>query len=139
MRAIGDCSVARSAPASPLSEPWSALTVLCFIGFTQVKQSFFPNSNTPLLFAHMQLPQGTEITTSAAQMAVVEEWLSKREDVVSVASFIGQGASRFMLTYSGEFPDSAYSHLIIRVASLEQIPALRADLDAFAGAPRSGS
>ncbi len=110
------------------------LTAVCYVGFTQVKQSFFPDSSTPLFFAHMKLQQGTEIRTTAAELAMVEEWLAERDDVVSVTSFVGQGATRFMLTYSAQFPNPSYGHLVIRTRDLESLPALRAELDAFAAA-----
>lgn len=108
-----------------------AVTVLCFIGFGQVKQQFFPNSNTPLFFVNYKLPQGSSIQTTSAHMQQVEDWLSDREEVASVASFIGKGATRFMLTYESEDPNPSYGHLIIRTNSLEAIPALQEDLEAF--------
>ncbi|APG47725.1 efflux RND transporter permease subunit [Phaeobacter porticola] len=108
-----------------------AVTVLCFIGFGQVKQQFFPNSNTPLFFVNYKLPQGTSITTTAEHMRVFEDWLAERSDVETVATFVGQGATRFMLTYDSEDPNPSYGHLIIRATSLEEIPALQSDLEIF--------
>ncbi len=108
-----------------------AVTVACFAGFGQIKQQFFPDSNTPLFFVHYKLPQGTSIHTTSADLTKMEEWLEQRDDVVSVTSFVGQGATRFLLTYSAEKPNPSYGHLIIRTESIEQIPALRADLDDF--------
>ncbi|MDC0659418.1 efflux RND transporter permease subunit [Leisingera sp. SS27] len=107
------------------------VTVVCFIGFGQVRQQFFPDSNTPLFFVHYKLPQGTSIQTTSEHLQVFEDWLGAREDVVSVASFTGQGATRFMLTYSAEKPNPSYGHLIIRTASLDAIPPLQAELEAF--------
>ncbi len=107
------------------------VTVACFAGFGLMKQQFFPNSNTPLFFVHYKLPQGTPIARTAMDMAVFENWLAERDDVVSVTTFVGQGATRFMLTYSAEKPNPSYGHMIIRTNSLEDIPALQADLEAF--------
>ncbi len=108
------------------------LTAACFALFGIIKQQFFPDSNTPLMYAHYQLPQGFDINRTAKDMEVVEKWLATRDEVVSVATFVGQGASRFMLTYEPGRPDPAYGHLIIRTETIDQIPALRSDLDAFA-------
>ena len=108
-----------------------AITALCFVGFGQIKQQFFPNSNTPLFLAHYKLPQGTSIDTVSTELAKMEAWLAERDEVVSVATFVGQGASRFLLTYAAQKPNPSYGHLIIRTETLDQIPALRADLDAF--------
>ena len=107
------------------------VTVACFAGFGLMKQQFFPNSNTPLFFVHYKLPQGTSINTTSAHLAEIEDWLDKRDDVVSVATFVGQGATRFMLTYAAEKPNPSYGHMIIRTEGLEDIPALQADLEAY--------
>ncbi len=74
------------------------ITAACFAGFGLIKQQFFPDSNTPLFFVHYKLPQGTDIDRTAADLALVEDWLAARDEVVSVATFVGQGATRFMLT-----------------------------------------
>lgn len=107
------------------------VTVACFAGFGLMKQQFFPNSNTPLFFVHYKLPQGTNIATTAEHLGIVEDWLATREDVVSVATFAGQGATRFMLTYSAEKANPSYGHMIIRTETIDDIPTLQADLEAF--------
>ncbi|WP_299659265.1 efflux RND transporter permease subunit [uncultured Ruegeria sp.] len=107
------------------------VTVVCFAGFGLMKQQFFPNSNTPLFFVHYKLPQGTPIARTAEDMAVFENWLAERDDVVSVTTFVGQGATRFMLTYAAEKPNPSYGHMIIRTETLDDIPTLHTDLEAF--------
>jgi multidrug efflux pump subunit AcrB len=109
-----------------------AVTAACYAAFGQIRQQFFPNSNTPLFYAHYRLPQGADIHQTATDLALAEEWLEARADVVSVATFVGEGATRFMLTYAPEQPDPAYGLLIIRTETLEAIPSLREELDAFA-------
>jgi len=108
-----------------------AITAICFMGFGQIRQQFFPDSNTPIFPVHYKLPQGTQIATTAQDMAVLEAWLADRAEVVSVSTFVGQGAARFILTYSAEQPDPSYAHMLIRTETLNQIPALAADLQAF--------
>nr|WP_321455816.1 efflux RND transporter permease subunit [uncultured Cohaesibacter sp.] len=108
------------------------ITAFCFIGFGQVKQEFFPPSNTPLFFVHYKLPQGADINKTSDDMRILEDWLSKRDEVVSTTTFIGRGASRFMLTYQAEESLLSYGHLIVRARNLEDIPLLRHDLTAFA-------
>ena len=107
------------------------LTVACMAAFGSVKQQFFPDANTPLFYVHYKLPQGTTIETTAAHLAIVEDWLSKREEVVDYTTFVGQGATRFLLTYDSHKPNPSYGHLIIRTPNLEVIPQLQADLNAF--------
>ena len=108
-----------------------AVTVICFAGFGLMKQAFFPDSNTPMFFVHYKLPQGTDIHTTSNHLRLMEEWLANRDEVQSVATFVGQGASRFMLTYDSEKANPSYGHLIIQTETLDQIPPLRADLNAF--------
>ncbi|GAA4228235.1 multidrug efflux pump subunit AcrB [Sagittula marina] len=107
------------------------ITVVCYIGFGQVKQQFFPDSNTPIFYVHYKLPQGASIHRASDDMRLVEDWLAERDEVDSVSTFIGGGATRFMLTYAPEEALPTYGHLIIRANSLEEIPPLRADLEAF--------
>lgn len=109
-----------------------AVTVVCYWGFGQVRQQFFPNSNTPIFFAHYKLPQGTSIATTAAHMDQLEDWLAGRDDVIAYSTFVGQGATRFLLTYNGESANPSYGHLIVRTQNLDAIPPLQADFEAFA-------
>ncbi|WP_163849773.1 efflux RND transporter permease subunit [Pseudooceanicola aestuarii] len=107
------------------------ITVVCFAGFGLMKQSFFPDSNTPMFFVHYKLPQGTDIHTTSDDLRKMEDWLAKREEVQSVAAFVGEGASRFMLTYEAEKANPSYGHLIIQTERLDQIPPLRNALEEF--------
>ena len=108
-----------------------ALTVASGFGFTQLRQQFFPDSNTPIFFVDYKLPQGTRIHQVSEDLANVEAWLAEREEVESVSTFVGQAASRFILTYPAKKPNPSYGHLIVRTQTLRQIPALQADLEAF--------
>ena len=108
-----------------------AVTVACYAGFAQVQQQFFPNSNTPIFFVDYKLAQGTSIQTTADDLAEVEAWLAERDEVVSVATFVGQGAPRFLLTYVAQRANPSYGHLIIRTATIDEIPELQRDLEAF--------
>ncbi|MCT4557838.1 MAG: efflux RND transporter permease subunit [Pelagimonas sp.] len=110
-----------------------ALTVVCFVGFGQVKQQFFPNSNTPIFFVHYKLPQGATIGQASDEMSKLEAWLSQREEVVATTAFIGQGAARFILTYAPEQADPSYAFAMVRTETLDEIPALVEDLRTFAG------
>ncbi|MEM9754817.1 MAG: efflux RND transporter permease subunit, partial [Pseudomonadota bacterium] len=109
-----------------------AVTAACFVAFAQVRSQFFPDSNTPLLLAHFTMRQGTPIEATSDRMQILERFLAERDDVVAVSTHVGEGATRFLLTYSSEPPNAAYGHLIIRATSLEEIPALQADLERFA-------
>ena len=107
------------------------VTVLCYIGFGQVRQQFFPNANTPIFYVHYKLPQGASIHHTSDDLKRIEHWLAGREEVVSVATFAGQGATRFLLTYSADRANPSYGHMIVRTRTLNDIPALQAALEAF--------
>jgi multidrug efflux pump subunit AcrB len=109
-------------------------TVVCYAMFGQIKQQFFPDSNTPLYFVHYKLPQGASIHQTSDDLAVLEDWLRDRDAVSAVTAFVGQGAARFMLTYQAEDPNPSYGHLIVRVDSLEVIEQEMDALEAFANA-----
>ena len=108
-----------------------AVTAACFAGFGMMKQQFFPNSNTPLFFVHYKLQQGTPIAATAQHLEQIEGWLDQQQEVVSYTSFVGQGATRFMLTYEAEKPNPSYGHIIVRANSLEEIPELQKGLEEF--------
>ncbi len=131
-----------------LSARWSvvagliALTVVSFAGFTQVKQQFFPDSNTPLFFVNYKLPQGSDIHRTSSELQAnfkrsssdlqqIEDWLIERDDVVSVTSFIGDGAARFMLSYPTQRPNPSYGHLIVRTQSTDDIAPLQQALEVY--------
>ncbi|MCZ4354865.1 efflux RND transporter permease subunit [Roseovarius aestuarii] len=107
-------------------------TAICYTLFGQIKQQFFPDSNTPLYFVHYKLPQGASIHQVSDDLAMLEQWLVERDDVEAVTAFAGQGAARFMLTYQAEDPNPSYGHLIVRVSALDVIEQEMDQLEAFA-------
>jgi len=82
-------------------------------GFGQVSQSFFPNSTRPQIMVDYWLPQGTSIERSNADAARVEEYLLGLDGVKHVGSIVGQGAPRFLLTYTPEQANSAYTQFLV--------------------------
>lgn len=106
----------------------AALTLGSFGAFKLVKQSFFPDSNTPIFFINYFLPQGTDIRRTAMDVVTMESIIREKPGVKSVTSFVGQGANRFTLTYSPEQPNPAFGHFIIRTENRHVIPGLSAVL-----------
>lgn len=97
------------------------LTLLSFSGFGWLRVAFFPDSNTPLFYVHYQLPQGSHIWATSRDIEQLEDYLLAQPEVVTVSSFVGQGASRFMLTYEPVQPDPAYAQLIVEVTEVSQV------------------
>ncbi len=98
--------------------------VLCMVGFTQVRHEFFPSSNTPLFYVNYSLRQGADIIETERHAQRLDAYLRSLEEVDSVVTFIGRGATRFMLTYEPALPNAAYLQAIVRVHQRERIPAL---------------
>ncbi|WP_064602888.1 efflux RND transporter permease subunit [Photobacterium sp. J15] len=97
-------------------------------GFTQLKQSFFPASTTPMFMVDIWLPEGTDIRATNDTLSELEGVISKNESVTYVSSSAGKGSQRFMLTYSPEKSYSSYGELIIRVTSFEDVIPVMTDL-----------
>jgi multidrug efflux pump subunit AcrB len=104
------------------------LTGASFWGFGAVRQAFFPDSNTPIFFIDIQLPQGTDIRATATLMREVDAEILREVEVLAVSSFAGGGASRFMLTYAPGSPNTGYGQFIIRTANRDVIDPIAARL-----------
>jgi multidrug efflux pump subunit AcrB len=100
------------------------LTAACFYGFTRVPQAFFPPSSTPLFYVNLFLPQGTDIRVTSRTAQEVEAWLAQLDGVTDVSSYVGQGASRFMLTYNPEQPNSSLMHFLVRGEDVDLLDGL---------------
>ena len=100
------------------------LLVSAVLGFSKVKQVFFPPSNTPIFLVDLWQPEGTDIRQSAEDAVQLMNYLLAQPGVSHVTSTSGRGAERFMLTYQPEKNFSAYSQLIVRADSLAQLPGI---------------
>ena len=89
-------------------------------GFGFVKQSFFPDSTQPRFYIHYWLPQGTDIRATAEDVQELAEVILKDEQVKNVSTFTGQGAPRFILTYSPEKTAESYGLLLVEVKDYEK-------------------
>lgn len=106
-----------------------AATVVAVLGFSQVRQVFFPPSTTPIFLVDYWRSQGTDIRVTAADMTDVQQWLLEDERVEYVASSTGQGLLRFLVTYAPEKRYAAYGQLMVRVVDNELMRDVMADLD----------
>ncbi len=97
-------------------------------GWGKVENSFFPPSTRPQFMLHYWLPQGTHIKRTEDDLAKLEKHLLEEEGdlVTNVATFVGQGALRFLLTYTPEERNSAYGLMLIEVNDYTKISELQA-------------
>jgi multidrug efflux pump subunit AcrB len=108
-----------------------AMFVSSLLGFGYVKQSFFPDSNTPMFFFDMWNIEGTDIRQTRDDVVKIEQYLHTLEGVQSTASFIGGGASRFTLVYDPQSPTSSYGQIIIMTEKREDIPRIEKQLQEY--------
>lgn len=96
-------------------------------GFTQVKQSFFPSSTTPIFQTDIWLPEGTDIRATNTKLKALASWLSDQDGVEHITTTAGKGLQRFMLTYAPEKSYAAYGEITTRVTNYEQLDRLMSD------------
>ena len=100
-------------------------------GFGNLEQSFFPDSTRPQFMVDYWLPQGTRIERTEADVKTIEDYVRGIEGVTHVTSIVGQGAPRFLLTYTPEKQNSAYAQLLIDVEDSRQLDAIADEVQAY--------
>ena len=94
-----------------------------------MKQSFFPQTNTPLFYVDYRLPEGSDIHATLSDVIDLEGLILEYEGVEAITSFVGRGATRFTTIMKPEQPNSAYAQLVVRVRELSEMDKLMALID----------
>ncbi len=105
-----------------------SLFVAAVIGFGQVRQSFFPPSNTPMFYLDYWRYQGSDIRETQQDLESVQAYLLSRDQVRQITTSTGRGAPRFMLTYGPEKAYAAFGQLIVRVENREALAPVMTEL-----------
>ncbi|MBN3807707.1 efflux RND transporter permease subunit [Paraburkholderia sp. Ac-20347] len=105
------------------------LLVVCIWGFRFVEQSFFPASTNPIFYVDMRLPRGVDIRTVMERTRGPEKLLLAQPGVESVGTYIGGGATRFILVYDPETQDPSYAQFIVTVDDAARIDTMIPKLD----------
>ncbi|GJM44172.1 MAG: multidrug transporter AcrB [Gemmatimonadota bacterium] len=146
----------RGALITGLKHPWLSMlaVVLVFYGTMQlfrfVPNIFFPSDDTPILSAEFELPVGSRIQRTDEIVARFEAKLAEyvlppagakegggasrkdtAEGILNWATFVGEGAPRYILTYSPEPATPDYAYLIINATSRRYIDSIVPELEAF--------
>jgi len=101
-------------------------------GFGSLKSSFFPSSTRPQFMLTYWLPAGTDIRRTNSDIAEIEKHLLADERIESTASYIGSGATRYMLTFSPDTSMSpSYGRILIRVKNYNDIAPLIPELNQY--------
>jgi multidrug efflux pump subunit AcrB len=107
------------------------LFAAALIGFGSVKNTFFPDSNTPLFFIDVWEPEGTDIRKTRDDTLQIDEYLRGLEGVVQTSTVIGGPHQRFTLVYDAKEMTAAYAQIIVQADSLERIESLWIAVDGY--------
>ncbi|MCK5915723.1 MAG: efflux RND transporter permease subunit, partial [Deltaproteobacteria bacterium] len=108
------------------------MLVASIYGFGLLKGSFFPASTKAMFMVNYWLPSGSDIRQTVADISDIEKHILEDERVVSVASYIGDGAPRFILTFAPEqTSDDGYGLMLVSVNDYNDIDALIPEIEEF--------
>lgn len=92
-----------------------AMFALSLYGFGFTDKSFFPASTTPKFRVDVFWAIDQHIDVTEEKVTAIEQGLAELEGVTHVASAIGQGPLRFMLTFAPEKEHSGYAQFLIDI------------------------
>ena len=117
--------------------------LLTMMAFRFIPNVFFPPSDRALLTADLELPTGTPIERTAQiarqldrfiaeQLAVPREESSAADGILNWATFVGQGAPRYTLTYQPEQVTPEYVYTMMNTTARDVVDELIPKLERFA-------
>ncbi len=115
------------------------LFLIAVFGFTKVPSIFMPASDRQLVTLELDMPLGTKIEETDAQIAKIENYIKDslliNDDltlgVESWSSYIGEGPKSYDLGYSQDQPNSSYAYMLINTNSGEANQPVINKLDRF--------
>ena len=84
-------------------------------GFQFTGKTFFPASTTPKFRVDVFWPLGTHIDETERRVSILEKGLAELEGVTHVATAIGQGPLRFILTFTPEKAHSGFAQFLVDI------------------------
>jgi multidrug efflux pump subunit AcrB len=94
---------------------------IAIVGFSFVKQVFFPPATTPLYLIDIWGKKGTDIESTNELVKSIEHKILKLDSVEQVTASVAQGALRFMLTYAPEYYYPEYAQFMVRAENLDKL------------------
>lgn len=107
------------------------LFVLAVVGFGNVKQAFFPESNTPMFFVDIWEIEGSDIRKTREDTQRVSAFLRELEGVVQTTTIVGGPHQRFTLVYDPREVSPAYAQIIVQTDGRERIAEVWSKVDQF--------
>jgi multidrug efflux pump subunit AcrB len=113
--------------------------VLALQGLGFVPAIFFPPNDRETFTADIELPIGTPVTRTQAVVREIDTFIrhelaagpDRAEGVTNWASFIGEGAPRFILPYAPELARPDYAFLLLNATSRGVVDEVIPRLEAF--------
>ncbi len=115
------------------------LFTIAMMSFRFLPNIFFPSNDKPIFTAELVFPVGSPLSRTEAMILDLEEFMTaelvagpdRAEGIDNWASFIGEGAPRFILSYNPEPPTPEYSTMLINATSIEAIPGMIDKMENF--------
>ncbi len=104
------------------------LLIASLYGFNFIPPGFFPDSTTPIFFVDYWRAEGTDIQQTKKDVEQIEKYIQGIKGVKQVSSFIGEGASRFMLVYSPEDANTSYAQLVVETDDYRDFPRIEGEI-----------
>ncbi len=99
------------------------VAVLAGVGLGQlVPQLFFPPAERDEFAINVWMPEGTRLETTNKAVLEIERSLKSDTNIVSFASFVGQGGPRFFFSFEPALPRPNIAQVIVRTTSVGQTP-----------------
>ena len=98
--------------------------VATFIGvysFGFVKKVFFPPNDREIILIDLWTPYGSDIRTTGAKAAALEEYFLAQEEVFQVTSFVGNGGPRWNLSQNIEQSNMAYAFMFVETVDIPSV------------------
>ncbi|MEO5814548.1 MAG: efflux RND transporter permease subunit [Gemmatimonadaceae bacterium] len=87
-----------------------------------VPQLFFPPAERDEFAINVWMPEGTRLDATNAAVLEIEKALKADTNIVTYASFVGQGGPRFFFSFEPALPRPNIAQIIARTKSVEATP-----------------
>ncbi|MGJ0193811.1 efflux RND transporter permease subunit [Pantoea sp. RRHST58] len=98
----------------------TVLLLTSAVGFSWVRQSFFPPSTTPVFLVDLWLPNDSDPEKTVRIAKHIEEQIRQQTGVNNTLITTGQGGLRFILTYNPQRRSPNYAQIMVSTFSVEQ-------------------
>lgn len=100
------------------------LLAAAVFGFSKIPESFFSDSTQRYFYVNFWKSQGTHISHTSRDLAVIRQHLETLDGIKNITSFVGEGAMRFILSYDYQSTNAGYGQLLVEVDDYRNINGL---------------